>query len=132
MEFDLHIISNGNRANISLEYDNKENIDKEKLKQAINNVVDVLLSNEVSNSDFVPTNNVLIKDNDIKNNTQPDYVKETPPLEKYDGPSINGTLDCTNNKENDEKNSIIIKDSRDFLPHIVISKLRYDIENSIV
>ena len=32
MEFDLHIITSVNRANISMEYDNKESIDKEKLK----------------------------------------------------------------------------------------------------
>jgi hypothetical protein len=36
MEFDLHIITNGNRANISFDYSNQNEIDTQQLKDAVN------------------------------------------------------------------------------------------------
>ena len=119
MEFALHIITNGNRANISLEYDNPKNIDKEELKNAINKAVDCIIDATIKN-DFKESN-ILLKDDNVENLKQPDYIKTTelPPKHNSDETIKGGIF-----MEEQDNSSIIVKNDNSYLSYIVVSQIK--------
>lgn len=128
MEFDLHIITNGNRANISFDYSNQNEIDTQQLKDAVNSIIDCLVLNSktnVANNDFIKNGEILIQDNGVSNLTQPDYVKNPEPLIKYNGENlIDGAIEEKQN--NDSNNDVTELTDKSYLSFIVVSKIKND------
>ena len=128
MEFDLHIITNGNRANISFDYSNQNEIDTQQLKDAVNSIIDCLVLNSktnVINNDFIKNGEILIQDNGVSNLTQPDYVKNPEPLIKYNGENlIDGAIEEKQN--NDSNNDVTELTDKSYLSFIVVSKIKND------
>lgn len=128
MEFDLHIITNGNRANISFDYSNQNEIDTQQLKDAVNSIIDCLVLNSktnITNNDFIKNGEILIQDNGVSNLTQPDYVKNPEPLIKYNGENlIDGAIEEKQN--NDNNNDVTELTDKSYLSFIVVSKIKND------
>lgn len=128
MEFDLHIINNGKRANISIEYDTATKIDdenKEKLKQAINDVIESIINGE--NIDFVGNDNLVLKNEDIQTKTPKTSLPEfgaIPP--KYIGSETN-----VNDNSQNQNNNLLVKNNFDFLTYVFASQLQYVRNNAL-
>ena len=119
MESSLQVITNGNRANISLEYDNPKNINKEQLKNAINEVVDCIIEATIKN-DF-ENSSILLKDDNVENLKQPDYIKTTelPPKHNSDDTIQGGIF-----MEKQDNSGIIVKNDTSYLSYIVVSQIK--------
>lgn len=120
MEFALHVITNGNRANISLEYDNPKNINKEQLKNAINDIVDCIVNATIS--DFEESS-ILLKDDNVKNLEQPDYIKISEMPTKHIGDdTIKGGIFM----EEQDNSSVVVKNDMSYLSYIVVSQIKHN------
>jgi hypothetical protein len=127
MEFDLHVITSGTKANISLTYDTKDKVDKERLKQAVYDVVECIIDNQ--NTDFVESKNILLVNNEVETPRPEASYRDfgvVPP--KYDGQE---TIQGTTMSQPQASADIVINNDMDYLAFVVNSQLKYVKQNAL-